>query len=676
MKKLKLTKPKNKRLRRAKPKTVEKTLMVDGFNFDGVPYCRFNHYGEKQNIQIITSKELSKGDIVVAEITKNKPFQIVNIKKIIKQKDKSTTNTEVMLLKKGVHSFVLHSTSKKSKDIIEIYDVNPSKYQSGDIVLVDMNNIKIIEKITDVNSNKLFMETVIAKYGYKIEFDENVEKIANNITKVEPSKNHIDYTHLNFVTIDGIDAKDFDDAVYVEKNKNGGYKSYIAIADVSHYVHENTALDEEAKKRGNSVYFPNYVIPMLPENICNNICSLVPNEDRLALVCIINHDENGKIEKYKFKRAVINSKARLTYEQVQDYIDTGDSKKNKILNDTIPNLHELYKKLCVIRNQRGVIELEIPENNIQLDDKFTPTKIIQRERKVAHAIIEEMMISANTCAANLINKKNRFGIHRVHHSPSLEKVNALNEYFKMNNIPFKIPASPEPSDFQKVLKNCNKNDVDIISSLILRTQSKAKYETDNMSGHFGLALDEYTHFTSPIRRYCDLVVHRIICDIEKIGDNYDLSENQLDEISDDISFTERLAMIASRELNEKYIAKYIHQNNESIYSARIVGFSKGAVFALIDDIGADIIIMQRSIEDDYYILDEKTMCLVGRRSKRIFNVGQKIDVEIAKISPIRGDITGTIVINEKTNNFEKDTRKKSSRDKNFNRSNKVYKNKR
>ena len=398
--------------------------------------------------------------------------------------------------------------------------------QDGDIVVVELTQQpsrwsepvgEIIEVLGSEDTPGIEVLTMIKAYGLPDIFPKEVIAEAKNVDEtIVPSiiEKREDLRALPFVTIDGEDAKDFDDAVYCEKKQGGGFRLYVAIADVSYYVGEGTALDKEAVKRGNSVYFPGQVIPMLPEALSNNLCSLKPNVDRLCLVCILSIDQSGKITRYEFQEGVIRSQARLTYTKVSALISQScDTKLKAQYVDLLPHLKQLqslYQVLKKERQQRGAIEFETVETKILFSKERKIKAINPVERNEAHRIIEECMLCANVACARFLKKHKIPALYRIHEEPPPDKLYDLKTFLNEIGLPLTGAKKPKPIDYAKLLQSIqDRPDAHVIQTVLLRSLSQAVYSKDNV-GHFGLAYPMYTHFTSPIRRYPDLLVHRQI----------------------------------------------------------------------------------------------------------------------------------------------------------------------
>ena len=543
----------------------------------------------------------------------------------------------------------VYSVDRRLKQSFLLLDV-PRSIKNKDILLVEIPLVrskepvaKFIQKIGSWEDP--FAATILAIYMHKLPvmFLKQTEKDVKNLTVPPLDKFRIDLRNIPFVTIDGADAKDFDDAVWAEpdqdeKNK-GGFHIMIAIADVSWYVRCETALDSDAKLRGNSVYFPDRVLPMLPFELSNGVCSLNPNEDRAALVCEVWIDKNGVKKKHQFHRALIKSVCRLTYPEVEEAI------KNITpivgLEKEIESLKNAYGLLKKQRNKRGVIEIDVPEQQVQLDSKGNILSIHPRQMLSSMHLIEELMILANVSAAETLEEKRSPVMYRVHDKPSNEKLEVLNNFLKSLRIIKKpLGESVEPKDFNDILTKTRTKDISFaINEFVLRSQSQAKYSPENI-GHFGLALLRYAHFTSPIRRYADLMVHRALVDALKLGEG-GLSKEAVDNFEKTaihISQTERQAASAEQDAVDRYIASYLKNKEQKSFNVRISSITDFGVFVRVEQYGTDGFVPMRYLKGDFYDYDEKAQILMGRSTGKIYKVGDKVKAILTEVSPITGGL--------------------------------------
>ncbi|MBI3418594.1 MAG: VacB/RNase II family 3'-5' exoribonuclease [Proteobacteria bacterium] len=443
----------------------------------------------------------------------------------------------------------------------------------------------------------------------------------------------------------GADARDFDDAVHAEKDSDpanpGGWKLIVAIADVAHYVHASAPLDREAYKRGNSVYFPDRVVPMLPEALSNELCSLKPHVDRACLAAHLVVDDKGELLRFHFTRALMRSAARLTYEQIQKAADGApDETTTPLMDKVVTPLYQAYAVLLGARKKRGTLDLEVQENYIRIGADGKVAHIGPRERLDAHKLIEEFMILANVAAASALQEKGMAGLYRVHDVPSPEKLESLRAFLKGFDINLPVGKQLRSIDLARVLEKFIGSDhAPLINEVMLRNQAQAIYSADNI-GHFGLALARYAHFTSPIRRYADLVVHRALIRLYKLGEDglSDPERAKLNETGEHISKTERRAIEAERESNDRYTSLYLSGQVGGIFEARISGVTRSGLFVRLKETGADGLLPMSSLPSDYYMHDEKHHRLTGKSSGRVFQLAGKLRVRLVEADGVRGSL--------------------------------------
>jgi len=445
-------------------------------------------------------------------------------------------------------------------------------------------------------------------------------------------KGRVDITHLQLITIDGDDSRDFDDAVYAEPSENG-WKLIVAIADVSHYINENSALDIEAFDRGNSVYFPHRVVPMLPEVISNGLCSLNPNVERLCMACEMSIDSLGELIDYKFYPALMLSHARLTYSQVSEILENKQSSLRDSHSNVIENielLYGLYKTLRISRQKRGVMDFDRIESQILFNDKGKIDNIIARQRNDAHKLIEECMLMANQSSAKFLGKHNEDFLYRIHPKPTSEKIEVTRQFLSAVGLTLEGGNEPESRDFSKVLKNARgRDDENIIKTVVLRTMKQAVYTPSN-EGHFGLAFEDYTHFTSPIRRYPDLLVHRAI---KRVLNKQPRSpSNKMSEIGSHLSMTERRADDATRDVEQWLKCEYMRDKVGQEFSGVISGVAGFGFFVELSEIFVEGMVSVRDLKDDYYVYDETHHQMTGERGGKIFRLGDVVEVKVASVS--------------------------------------------
>ena len=458
-----------------------------------------------------------------------------------------------------------------------------------------------------------------------------------------PLKGREDLRDIPLVTIDGADARDFDDAVYAEPLDDGGFYIIVAIADVSYYVRPNSPLDTEAIKRGNSTYFPDRVVPMLPEALSNDLCSLRPQENRAAMAAHLWIDKHGKLVKYRFKRALIRSAARLIYDQVQAAMDgRPDDLTGSLLESVIKPLYAAYHVLDRARQKRGALDLDLPERQIMID-KGKMVGVKKRVRLNAHKMIEAFMVLANVAAAKAIedkagNRKDLPCVYRVHDRPSLAKLDSARAFIESFGLSLPKGQVPDSGKLNKLLTQSQSSPYShLISIMVLRCQSQALYSPQNI-GHFGLALERYAHFTSPIRRYADLLVHRALVSAYGLGDG-GLSSDQAARIGalcEQISECERKSMGAERSATDRFTSSYLADHVGAVFDGQISGVTRFGLFVELSESGADGLVPMRSLPDDFYIHDEEQHALIGRRKGYVYRLGAQVQVKIKEADALTG----------------------------------------
>jgi ribonuclease R len=522
----------------------------------------------------------------------------------------------------------------------------------------------ITGRVAEVLGNNLApgMEIEVAIRSHDIpntwskELLEELKSIPEEVIEKDKKK-RVDLRDLPFVTIDGEDARDFDDAVYVEKNKRtNGWRLFVAIADVSHYVPVGSELDKEATKRATSVYFPANVIPMLPEVISNGLCSLNPEVDRLVMVCEVTISEKGKMSGYKFYEAVIHSHARLTYNLVWEMLQkpmTDEGKQwRKQYRPVVPHLetmYGLYKMLRKGRTKRGAIDFETVETKIEFDSQRKISQIVPTSRNDAHMIIEECMLMANVCAADFLSRYKVPGLFRVHNGPSDQKLDNLREFLGEMGLTM-AGGDPSPSHYQELLKQiADRPDAQLIQTVMLRSLSQAVYQPEN-EGHFGLAFDAYAHFTSPIRRYPDLLVHRAIRSVirstreckhvrrvegagrlaKKVIFPYDTPA--METLGQHCSMAERRADDATRDVVDFLKCEYMEQHVGDVFEGTITAVTGFGLFVSLNDVFVEGLVHISNLNNDFYQFDQVKHRLVGERTRKTFRLGDTLWIQVMGVS--------------------------------------------
>jgi ribonuclease R len=552
-------------------------------------------------------------------------------------------------------SFVSPEDTRITQDILIPPD-DPMNVEDGQVVVVHIKTrptfrSKAVGSVAQVLGDYLApgmeIDIAIAQYGIRNEWNAEIhDQLQLLPLEVEPSElvGRKDLRHLPLITIDGEDARDFDDAVYCKPKLTGGWKLWVAIADVSHYVRPESALDIEGQKRGNSVYFPNAVIPMLPEQVSNGLCSLKPKVDRLCMVCEMSISSKGVVSRTKFYPAVMHSQARMTYNKVWDILQ-GDEALNEeysSLVKPINDLHNLYKARLKLKQKRGAIDFETTETQIVFNDNRKIDKIVAVVRNDAHKIIEECMICANVEAAKFFIKNKVAGIYRVHLGPKEKKLEKLRSYLAELGLFITGGNEPKPEVFQKLLEEIkDRPDVENIQIMILRSMSQAEYTPEN-EGHFGLTFDAYTHFTSPIRRYPDLIVHRIIKAlvaedelqpaVERKATLKQYGKSELTKIGQVSSATERNADMATRDVMDWLKCEYMQSHVGNRYQGVVSSVTNFGLFIRLNEVYVEGLVHVTELGDDYFHFDASSQRLIGEGSRQSYSIGDELEIEVAQVN--------------------------------------------
>ena len=480
--------------------------------------------------------------------------------------------------------------------------------------------------------NKLVdaIDQVIEENNLPHEWSKEIVAELKQLKHKKESKNRVDLRSHPFVTIDGKDAKDFDDAIFCKEESNG-FMLQVAIADVADIVKQGTELDFEALKRGTSIYFPRKVIPMLPEEISNNLCSLVPKEDRNVLVCKIIFNKEGVINSYEFNEAIINSNKRFTYNEVEFLLQDKEINISSKILQSIIALKKLTKKLLKERLKRNALEIDSAEPILKFDNKDNISEVLVPKRLFAHQMIEEAMISANICAAKFIKKHLGFGVYRIHEEPENLKIENLKKFFSLKGL-----SSKSFSDTLELINgfigHVNKNEENkMLNILILQSLKRAQYSTKEV-GHFGLQLKEYSHFTSPIRRYPDLISHRLIKNILN-KEVQSQSIEHLEETLSELSSLEKRAENSSRQVTQQLICHHLTKFIGDEFSSLVVGVTEFGLFCEIDKHYISGLVHVSDLSRDRYIFDREANILKGKKTGKTFRIGQKIKVQLVNVIP-------------------------------------------
>ena len=558
----------------------------------------------------------------------------------------------VLQLIKGKGGRIL-PVDKKAKLEYQVLAGDEGEAKSGELVAFEITRqrgfglpaAKVVDCLGDMNDPRNISLIAINQHDIPNRFPERVLAEAETL-KVFAGAGREDFTAIPLITIDPMDARDHDDAVFAEPHGDGGFKVIVAIADVAHYVLPGTALDKEARLRGNSVYFPDLVVPMLPERISNDRCSLREKELRPALACVMLFDRSGHKISHKFHRVAMRSAAKLAYEEAQAAIDgrRGD-KTDGLLEGVLKPLWAAYRCLKKAQDKRSPLALDLPERKIILDEKGNVSKVVVPPRLDAHRLIEEFMIQANVAAAEELERRRTPLLYRVHESPSPEKVKVLSTFLRTLGRDWAMGQTMKPSQFNKLLESVKGADFEqIVHEVVLRTQMQATYKPDNL-GHFGLALARYAHFTSPIRRYADLIVHRALITALGFGEGGLSGDDiaNLEDTSEMLAMAERRAMLAERETKDRLIAAWLAPQIGATFHGKISGVVGAGLFVVLDGSGADGFVPVAGLGRDYFVYDEVAHALRGRATGETFQLGDRVEVKLLEVAPVRGGLRFEVV---------------------------------
>src|SRR4051794_1908162 len=569
------------------------------------------------------------------------------------------------VLRKEGTRFWLTPVEKKERRELAVSDVGEG--EAGDLVLCEVSGrgprvtARVDAVLGDPFAPRSFSLIAIHKYELPHEFGDAALEEAKRVAKLTLGERE-DLTHLPIVAIDPADARDHDDAIWAARDEDedneGGWKAIVAIADVSFYVRPESALDKAARSRGNSVYFPDRVVPMLPEELSANICSLKEGEDRAALACHLKIAKDGTLKGWRFTRAKIRVAANIAYEDAQAAIDASEEDRIEVaspvcsmpeMEGPVPNalvetalkpLWACWRMLFAARNRREPLELDLPERQVVLDEKGRIESVAPRERLDAHRLVEDFMIAANVAAARALEAKKSPVMYRVHEPPSREKLEALKDYLDTFDIKFTLGQVIKPATFNGIIERVGSSDFrPEIMEQLLRTQMQARYAPDRL-GHFGLALATYAHFTSPIRRYADLLVHRALVTAFRLGEGGlpAADAEHFERIGEQISLLERRAMEAERETVDRYVAAYLSDQRGQVVMCRITGVQPFGFFATVVDFGGDGLVPVSTIGEEYFRYEEKAQQLVGEDTGTAYRLGQKLKLRIAEADPVSGSL--------------------------------------
>jgi ribonuclease R len=557
--------------------------------------------------------------------------------------------------------FWLSPVDKRERRELAIVDLKDA--EAGDLVLCEVSGrpprvqARVDAVLGDPFAPRSFSLIAIHKHGLRAEFAQDAIDEAHRVAE-QPLGEREDLTHLPIVAIDPEDARDHDDAIWAGPDGEGGWNAIVAIADVSFYVRPGSELDREARARGNSVYFPDRVVPMLPEELSADICSLKEGEDRAAMACHLKISKQGELKSWRFSRARVRIAANIAYEDAQAAIDAAEEDRVEVSSPTCsmpevegPVPRELVEKalkplwacwraLFAARQKRDPLELDLPERRVMLDEKGRIASIAPRDRLDAHRLVEDYMIAANVAAARALEAKKAPVMYRVHEPPSREKLVALKDYLATFGIEFAMGQVIRPGTFNRVIERVGDSDGrEEIMEQLLRTQMQARYGPERL-GHFGLALPTYAHFTSPIRRYADLLVHRALVTAYRLGDGGlpPGEEERFEQIGEQISMLERRAMEAERETVDRYVAAFLADQVGQLVECRITGVQPFGFFATVEDLGGDGLIFAKDLGQEYFRFDESARVLVGDDTGDTYRVGQRLTLRLADANPVSGSL--------------------------------------
>ncbi|MBI09642.1 MAG: ribonuclease R [Rhodospirillaceae bacterium] len=556
--------------------------------------------------------------------------------------------------RRGTHGTIRPTTRSKKRDVRIALEDSKSAHD-GEVVTIEYLNgghsttrkARVVERIGPISDPKTYSLIAIHSREIPVAFDGEAMAQAESSGPMTLGK-RTDLRDLPLVTIDGADARDFDDAVWAapDEENSGGWRLVVAIADVASYVLPGDPLDKSAARRGTSVYFPDRVVPMLPEALSNGWCSLVPKEDRPCIAADIRIDAQGNIQSHRFLRGLMRSAARLTYEQVQAARDDRpDERTEPLLKSVIRPLYGAYEALLRGRDKRGTLDLNLAELQISLGENGQVATIRPTARLDSHRLIEEFMITANVAAAESLENKGAPVMYRIHEPPSPEKLEGLRQSLASLGYKLQSGSGIRPMHLGGILAQANdKGHEELVSNLILRSQSKAIYSPEN-AGHFGLALQRYCHFTSPIRRYPDILVHRALIAAHKLGAG-SLTENEADrfvELGEKTSIYERRAEAAEREAKDRYITAFLSDRIGAQFGGRITGVTRFGLFVTLDKIGADGLVPIRTLPNDYYDHNETEHRLTGRDSGLTYTLGKTVLIKLQEANINTGGLVFELI---------------------------------
>ena len=569
------------------------------------------------------------------------------------------------VVKREGSRFWLSPVDKRERRELAIVELKDA--EAGDLVLCEVTgrpprvSARVDAVLGDPFAPRSFSLIAIHKHGLRHEFAQEAIDEAHRVSKQKLGERE-DLTHLPIVAIDPEDARDHDDAIWAEADDDpsngGGWNAVVAIADVSFYVRPGSELDREARARGNSVYFPDRVVPMLPEELSAEICSLKQGEDRAAMACHLKIAKDGTVKSWRFTRAKVRIAANIAYEDAQAAIDAAGEERievssptcampeiegpapRELVEKTLKPLWACWRALFAARQKRDPLELDLPERRVMLDEKGRIMSIAARDRLDAHRLVEDYMIAANVAAARALEAKKAPVMYRVHEAPSREKLVALKDYLATFGIEFALGQVIKPGTFNRIIERLGEAEGrDEAMEQILRTQMQARYGPERL-GHFGLALATYAHFTSPIRRYADLLVHRSLVSAYRLGEGGlpPGEDERFEQIGEQISMLERRAMEAERDTVDRYVAAFLSDQVGQLVECRITGVQPFGFFAAVDNLGGDGLLFAKDLGREYFRYDEAARTLVGDETGETYRTGQRLTLRLAEANPVSGSL--------------------------------------
>ena len=591
---------------------------------------------------------LARGERVLARLTKTDDGYEARVIKHLG----ASAHKVLGVLHEGPNGLRIAPIDRKSRTEFSVDNRDRNGAAHNELVLAEpiagraagFPRARVVEKLGSMNTPKTISLIAIHAHGIPTEFPDDVIAQAKAATAPDP-RSRTDLRAIPLVTIDPDDARDHDDAVWAgpddDARNPGGHIALVAIADVAHYVTPGSALDREAYKRGNSAYFPDRVVPMLPEHLSADLCSLKEGVDRACLAVRMVFDRNGKKRRQEFIRGTMRSAARLTYSRAQQAFDGHpDGAMSDIAKSTLAAIWACYQTLTIERKERDPLDLDLPERRVILGEDGKVKSIAYRERLESMKLIEEFMVLANVAAAEVLEQKKSPLVYRIHEHPSKEKLFGFSDYLRTIGINFTKGQVLKPGVFNKILSQAKGGPHEnVMNDVVLRTQAQAVYAPENL-GHFGLNLHRYAHFTSPIRRYADLIVHRALVRAHGFGDDglSDREASRLGEIAEHISMTERRAMAAERDSTDRYVAAFMEDRVGATFDARITGVTRFGLFVRLRETGAEGLLPARALGTEFFRHDERKHAMIGDRTGTAYKLGDIVSVRLVEAAPLTGGL--------------------------------------